>query len=89
MIAVFTLALFTGTAVIAAWIVLRFPGLAPESLGTRVLVTAVSLLLLELVPVTTAAPALLYLTVFTLAVVLLAVWLSALWMLQSVRDLLT
>jgi hypothetical protein len=87
-IAAFTLALFAGTAAIAAWIVTRFPGLAPKSLQARVGVAACSLILLELAPITDAAPVLLYLTVFTLAVVLLAVWLSALWMMQSVRDLL-
>jgi hypothetical protein len=84
----FTLALFIGTAAIAAWVTTRFPKLAPDSLVVRVVTAAVSVTVLELAPVATGGTAILYLTVFALAIVLLAVWLSALWMLLGVRDLL-
>lgn len=88
MISVFALALFAGTAAIAAWIAVRFPLLAPHSLRTRVICASVSVLVLQLEPIATSTRAALYLTVFALAVVLLAVWLSALWTLQGLRDLL-
>jgi hypothetical protein len=89
MIVIFTLALFTGTAAIAAWIATRFPKLAPASMRRRVISAAVSLVALELAPVATGGgTAVLYLTVFILAIVLLAVWLSTLWMLLAVRDLI-
>lgn len=86
---VFALALFSGTAAIAAWIAARFPTFAPKSLLVRGVSVAVSVALLQVAPIATGGAALLYVTVFGLAIVLLAVWLSAVWMLQSLRDLIT
>jgi hypothetical protein len=88
MILGFTAALFIGTAAIAGWIAIRFPKLAPESLVLRVVGVVVTAVVLRLEPIATGGSLLLFVTVFGLALVLLAVWLSALWMLQGVRDLL-
>ncbi len=85
---VFALSLFGGTAAIAAWIAVRFPRLAPKSLARRGIGASVSAMVMSVEPISSNGQALLYLTVFALAVVLLLVWLYALWMLQGLRDLL-
>jgi hypothetical protein len=84
----FTLALFSGTAALAGWIALRFPQLAPKSLARRAVGVGVSVTVMHFAPIASSGPALLCLTVFALAIVLMFVWLYALWMLQGVRDLL-
>jgi hypothetical protein len=84
----FTLALFGGTAAIAAWITVRFPKLGPKSMRSRALGVGASVILLRVAPISTSGPTLMYLTMFALAVVLLLVWLSAVWMLQGLRDLI-
>jgi hypothetical protein len=86
---VFTLSLFGGTAVLAVWVAMRFPQLAPKSLLRRVIGAGVSVAVLQVAPIVSSGAAVLYLTVFALAVILLAVWLHALWMIQGVRDLNT
>ena len=85
---VFTLALFGGTAAIAAWITVRFPELGPKSMRSRAIAVGASVILLRVAPISSSGPAILYLTMFALAVVLLLVWLSAVWMLQGLRDLI-
>ena len=84
---VFTLSLFGGTAALAVWVAVRFPQLAPKSLLRRVIGAGISVAVLQVAPIASSGTALLYLTVFALAVILLAVWLHALWMIQGVRDL--
>jgi hypothetical protein len=83
----FTLCLFGGTAALAAWVALRFPQLAPRSLLRRVIGAGISVAILQVAPIVSSGAALLYLTVFLLALILLAVWLHALWMIQGVLEL--
>ncbi|HEX4526594.1 MAG TPA: hypothetical protein VH108_07620 [Gaiellaceae bacterium] len=84
---VFAAALFAGAAVIAVWIAVRFPGLAPQSLTVRVIGTLAATQLLMLVPVDTGSYFTLYGSLFGLMLpVLTVVWLGGSWLLQSLRE---
>ena len=83
----FASAFFVGTALIAAWFVARFPRLAPPSLRVRAVAPIAATVALGLVPVDASDPVRLYATVFGMALpVLVAAWLSGLWLLQALRD---
>ncbi|MDQ1569808.1 MAG: hypothetical protein QOF79_482 [Actinomycetota bacterium] len=85
----FTGALFAGAAVIALWIVVRFPRLAPRSLKARVVVSLVVGQLLAYMPIDSGSYLTLYGTLFGLALPILTLaWLGAFWLLQSLRDAL-
>jgi len=84
---VFAAALFAGAAVIAVWIAVRFPGLAPQSLTIRVVGTLGATQLLMLVPIDTGSYLTLYGSLFGLLLpVLTVVWLGGFWLLQSLRE---
>jgi hypothetical protein len=87
MIVLFTSALFAGAAAVAAWIALRFPGLAPASVVVRVLGACVALVLLRLVRVDPTTYVSLYGTLFGMCLpALTLVWLAGFWLMQSLRD---
>lgn len=87
MAAAFALALVVGSALIALWIDVRRPSLAPASLGKRVLAAALAGLALRVVPVLHGSVAALYLTVFALLLpALVAAFLTAVWLMRAVRD---
>jgi hypothetical protein len=83
----FTSALFAGAAAVAAWIVLRFPSLAPASMLVRVVGACIALALLRLVRVDPSTYVSLYGTLFGICLpTLTLVWLAWFWLMQSLRD---
>ena len=83
----FVLALVVAAGLLAVWIDVRHPTLAPESLGKRVLAAAGALLLLELVPVLHGSVAQLYTSVFAILLpALVTTFLSAVWLMRAMRD---
>lgn len=88
MIVLFTLALFTGAAAIAAWIATRFPRLTPESMTVRLTGALLALGLLRVVRVDPGTYFSLYGTLFGVCLpALTLVWLGSYWLLRSLRDL--
>jgi hypothetical protein len=84
---VFTSCLFVATASLAAWIIVRFPSLAP-SFRWRTVGTVALAGVLQVVPVWTGSYATLYASIFFVLVpVLTLAWLYAAWLLQSLCDL--
>jgi hypothetical protein len=78
-----------GSALVALWIAVRFPRLAPRSMIVRVVGASVGAQLPPFVPVTSDTYLALYCSVFVVVLpVLIAVWLHALWVLMGLRDLL-
>jgi len=83
----FVLALVVAAGLLALWIDVRHPQLAPQSLKSRVLAAAGALLLLELVPVLHGSVAQLYTSVFGILLpALITTFLSAVWLMRAVRD---
>jgi hypothetical protein len=83
----FTGALFAGAAVIALWIAVRFPRLAPRSLMARVVVSVAVGQLLASMPIDAGSYLTLYASLFGLALPILTLaWLGAFWLLQSLRE---
>ena len=83
----FVLALVVAAGLLAIWIDVRHPKLAPESLGKRVLAAAGALLALELVPVLHGSVAQLYTSVFAILLpALVTSFLSAVWLMRALRD---
>ena len=86
----FASALFTGTALVAAWIFVRFPGAAPSSLTMRAVAPIAASFVVAQVHVDGSDALHMYVTVFGMAFpVLVAAWLTALWLLQTLRDATT
>jgi len=86
-VSTFVLALVVAAGLLAVWIDVRHPTLAPESLGKRVLAAAGALLLLELVPVLHGSVAQLYISVFAILLhALVTTFLSAVWLMRAMRD---
>lgn len=86
-VSTFVLALVVAAGLLAVWIDVRHPALAPESLGKRVLAAAGALLLLELVPVLHGSVAQLYTSVFGILLpALVTTFLSAVWLMRAMRD---
>ena len=84
MIAVFTWSLLVATALIAIWIAVRFPGLAPASMTWRGLGLLASAAAVQVVPIWTDSTTSLWVSVFgLLAPALVAAWLCAAWLLQA------
>lgn len=84
---VFTSCLFVATASLAAWIVVRFPSLAP-SFRWRTIGTVAFAGVIQVVPVWNGSYVGLYASVFLVLVpVLTLAWLCAAWLLQSLCDL--
>jgi hypothetical protein len=84
----FAAALYLGTAAVAAWIVVRFPRAAPSSLAIRAAGPIAAGFALQQVRIDTSSPLHVYATLFLVAFpILVAAWVSALWVLQALRDL--
>jgi hypothetical protein len=85
---VFATALYIGSASIALWISVRYPRLAPSSLMVRAVAPMAAGLALQLVRIDTSSSlkelASLFLVAFP---VLIGAWLTAVWLLQMLREL--
>jgi hypothetical protein len=85
---VFTGALFAGSAVIALWLAVRFPRLAPKSMLVRGIGALVLGQAVLYAPVGSGSYLALYSSVFAVLLpVLIASWLVAVWLLQGLREL--
>ena len=83
----FVPALVLGAGLLALWIDVRLPRLAPESLSRRLVVAGVALAVLQLAPVLRGSSVSAYATVFGIMLpVLVATFLAAVWLLRSLRD---
>jgi hypothetical protein len=83
----FLTALVVGAGLLALWIDVRHPKLAPESLGKRVLAAACAVLLLQAIPVFHGSVAATFATVFAIVLpALVSSFLSAVWLLRALRD---
>jgi len=86
-VSTFVLALVAGAGLLALWIDVRHPKLAPDSLGKRVLVAAAAVLFLQAIPVLHGSVAAVYATVFAILLpALVSSFLSAVWLLRALRD---
>lgn len=84
---VFASALFIGTALVAAWFMVRFPRAAPPSLTVRAVAPIAATFALGQVRVDASDQLHLYGTVFGMAFpMLVAAWLTAFWLLELLRD---
>lgn len=89
MAAVFTTALFVGTAALALWVDTRVPQLAPPSIRWRAFFAALMVGGFTFVPIENDTYLSLYLSVFVVLTPLLtAMWLSSLWLLRSAAEAL-
>jgi len=74
-------------ALLALWIDVRFPALAPESLTRRVGAACVAFVLLWAVPIFGGSALAVYATLFALLLpAFVAVFLAGLWLLRALRD---
>jgi hypothetical protein len=79
--------LAVGAGLLALWIDVRHPSLAPESLSKRMLAAVAALLVLQVVPVFHGSPAAVYATVFALLLpALISSFLAAVWLMRGLRD---
>jgi len=84
---VFITFLVVSAGLLALWIDVRFPSLAPESFFRRMLVAGCAALALQAAPVLRGSAAAVYTGVFAILLPLLVtVLLSALWMMRALRD---
>ena len=89
MAALFTTALFVGTASLALWIDARAPRLAPAGVKWRAFCALVTVVIFTFVPVVSDSYASLYASVFCVLMPLLtAMWLSSLWLVRSAAEAL-
>jgi hypothetical protein len=80
-------AFLVGAGVLALWIDVRLPKLAPQSLSRRVLAAACAAFVLEAMPVFTGSAPAIYATLFAIVLpVLVASFLTAVWLLRALRD---
>ena len=80
-------ALVVGAGLLALWVDVRRPGLAPESLKHRMLAVVCALLVLQIVPVFHGSAAALYATVFVILLPALSTaFLTAVWLLRALRE---
>lgn len=83
----FTGALFVGTALIAGWLYVRAPRLAPRSLVLRAACCLATLQACTTVPIANTTRLGLFASVFGMLLPLLvAMWLSAFWLLRGLSD---
>jgi hypothetical protein len=76
-----------GAGLLALWIDMRRPGLAPESLSKRMLAAVAALLALQVVPILHGSAAAIYATVFALLLpALISTFLAAVWLLRGLRE---
>jgi hypothetical protein len=89
MAALFTTALFVGTAALALWIDVRAPRLAPLSVKVRAFFVVAMIWSFTFVPIESDTYLSLYLSVFAVVTPLLtAMWLGSLWLLRSAAEAL-
>ena len=87
MVTLFTGALFVGTALIAGWVYVRAPKLAPQGLVMRAACCLVTLQACSMAPIANTTRLGLFASVFGVLVPLLvAMWLSAFWLLRGLSD---
>jgi hypothetical protein len=85
----FVLALAAGAGLLAVWIDVRFPSLAPERLGRTLLHAGAAMLVLQLLPVVLESGLNLWAAIFGLALPVLSyALLTTLWMLRIARTAL-
>jgi hypothetical protein len=83
----FPLVFLIGAGVLALWIDVRFPKLAPRSLARRLLAAAVAVLLLEAVPLAAGSAAAAYATLFALVLpAFVLTFLAAVWVLRALAE---
>jgi hypothetical protein len=79
--------LAVGAGLLALWIDVRHPTLAPDSLSKRMLAAAAALLALQVIPVFHGSAGAIYATVFALVLpALISSFLAAVWLLRALRD---
>jgi hypothetical protein len=79
--------LVVGASLLALWVDVRHPDLAPESLSKRMVAAVAALLALQAVPVFHGSAAAVYATVFALVLpALISSFLTAVWLLRALRD---
>jgi hypothetical protein len=87
MATLFTSALFVGTALIAGWVYVRLPKLAPRGLLVRAAFCLAMLQACSMVRIENATYLGLYASLFAEVMPLLvAMWLSAFWLLRGLSD---
>ena len=80
-------AFVVGAGLLALWIDVRFPKLAPESFSKRMIAAGCVLLLLEAMPIFQGSASALYATMFAIVLpVLVSSLLAAVWLLRALRD---
>jgi hypothetical protein len=76
-----------GAGLLALWIDVRHPALAPESVWKRMLAAACALLALQAIPVFHGSVAAVYATVFAIVLpVLVSSFLAAVWLMRALRE---
>ena len=84
----FVVVYFVGAAVLALWIDLRFPQLAPKSFRNRLVAVVVATLILPLAPFDPSSRTALLTTLLLLVLpALVFTFLTALWLIRGTRDL--
>jgi hypothetical protein len=87
MVTLFTSALFVGTALIAGWVDVRLPKLAPRGLVVRAAFCLAMLQICSMVRIESSTYLGLYASLFAEVVpLLIALWLSAFWLLRGLSD---
>jgi hypothetical protein len=80
--------LAVGAGLLALWIDMRHPSLAPEPLSKRMLAAVGALLALQVVPVFHGSPAAISTTVFALMLPSpISTFLAAVWLMRGLRDI--
>jgi hypothetical protein len=76
-----------GAALLAVWIDVRHPKLAPQSFSRRMAAAGCAFLVLQAMPVFNGSPRAFYATLFAIVLpVLISSFLTAVWLLRALRD---
>jgi hypothetical protein len=87
MASLFLAAFMAGAAVLALWVDVRFPQLAPQSFSRRFGAACLAFLALQLAPVALGSSIGAYMTIFgVLLPTFVFVFLTAAWLIRSMRD---
>jgi hypothetical protein len=87
MASLFVAAFMIGAGLLALWIDVRFPGLAPASLSRRLLAALAALAVLQLAPIAVGSAAVAYATLFGLVFpAFVATFLAAAWIIRALGD---
>ena len=80
-------AFVVGAGLLALWIDVRHPKLAPQSFSRRMIAAGCAFLLLQAMPVFTGSPRAIYATLFAIVLpVLISTFLTAVWLMRSLRE---